>query len=233
MLSTVLRTTTHPSTDSRQPDTIGFPPIASGRARQVKRAMDVVLAAGALVVAVPLGCLIALAIFIESGGPVFFSQKRVGRGNRRFRLWKFRTMVQDGREILSNHLSESPEAAAEWHANHKLRRDPRVTRVGRLLRRISLDELPQLWNVLRGEMSLAGPRPIVEGEIRHYGAAYPLYSLAYPGLTGLWQVSGRNDISYKRRVELDVEYVRSWSVGLDLRLFLKTLRVMVRGTGAY
>jgi len=195
--------------------------------------MDVILAGIGILATLPFACLIAAAILLETGGPVLFSQERVGRANRRFRLWKFRTMVEDSDEVLARYLFDHPDAAAEWSAHQKLRHDPRVTRMGRLLRRSSLDELPQLWNVLRGEMSLAGPRPIVESEIRHYGASFPLYSLAYPGLTGLWQVSGRNDVSYKRRVELDVEYVRSWTPQLDLKLFVRTLRVIVRGTGAY
>jgi lipopolysaccharide/colanic/teichoic acid biosynthesis glycosyltransferase len=142
-------------------------------------------------------------------------------------------MVPNADEVLAQHLANNPEAAAEWKANHKLRNDPRITYTGRLLRRSSLDELPQIWNVLRGEMSLAGPRPVVEAEIPHYGAAWPLYTLALPGLTGLWQVSGRNDTTYRRRVELDATYVRNWSLKLDFQLLLKTVRVVLKGKGAY
>lgn len=233
MPSNLLRAPSQSAADAPHNEAIGFPRLASERARRVKRSMDVVFAAFGIALVFPFACLIAVAILFESGGPALFSQDRIGRAGRRFRLWKFRTMVQDADEVLARHLTEHPAAAAEWNAHQKLRRDPRVTRMGRFLRRTSLDELPQLWNVLLGDMSLAGPRPIVESEIRHYGAAFPLYALAYPGLTGLWQVSGRNNVSYKRRVELDVEYVRNWTAGLDLKLFLQTFRVVLRGTGAY
>lgn len=212
---------------------IVFPAIASSRARLIKRSMDLLFAGAAAIIATPALLLISLAIKLESGGPALFAHERIGRGGRRFYLWKFRTMVMNGEEVLARHFFENPDAAAEWEANRKLRKDPRVTRVGRLLRRTSLDELPQLWNILRGEMSLAGPRPIVEEEIPQYGSAFPFYTLSYPGLTGLWQVSGRSETSYRRRIELDVNYVRDWSPFLDLRIFFQTFRAVVRGTGAY
>ncbi len=217
----------------RRIEPLEFPVVASMRARRIKRAMDVVLGLMLLMLSAPLFLLIGLAILIESGAPVFFRQERVGRGNRRFRIFKFRTMVRNADEVLEQHLANDPDAWLEWETTHKLRRDPRVTRVGRLLRRTSLDELPQLWNVLRGEMSLAGPRPITDAEIRRYGAAFPFYTLTRPGLTGLWQVSGRNDTTYRRRVELDVQYVRRWSPWLDLQLLLRTVRVVLIGKGAY
>jgi lipopolysaccharide/colanic/teichoic acid biosynthesis glycosyltransferase len=142
-------------------------------------------------------------------------------------------MHVNGDEILARHLADNAEAAEEWQRNRKLRNDPRITRIGRWLRRSSLDELPQLLNILRGEMSLAGPRPIVAEEIGNYGVAWPLYALTAPGLTGLWQVSGRNDTTYRRRVELDAAYVRNWTPGLDFRLLWKTVGVVLKGKGAY
>jgi Undecaprenyl-phosphate galactose phosphotransferase WbaP len=213
---------------------IAFPRLAAPRSRHIKRVFDVTFALLLSVVAFPVAALIAAAIWLESRrGPIFFSHERIGRGSKRFRLWKFRTMVVNSDRVLARHLEENPDAAAEWHANHKLRNDPRVTRIGRLLRRTSLDELPQLWNVVRGEMSLAGPRPVTDAEMRHYGASWPLYTLAKPGLTGLWQVSGRNDTTYRKRVELDSTYVRHWSLKLDFLLLFKTVRVVLWGKGAY
>ncbi|MBC7925299.1 MAG: sugar transferase [Bryobacteraceae bacterium] len=210
-----------------------FPAIATRGARTLKRVVDVVVVLVAFLLTLPLFVLVAVAILLESGHPVFFRQQRVGRGDSRFDLWKFRTMVVDGDELLEGYLAENPEAAREWRVSRKLRQDPRVTRVGRLLRRTSLDELPQLWNILRGEMSIAGPRPIVEQEIAQYGTVFPLYTMARPGLTGLWQVSGRNSISYPRRVELDRQYVQNWSPALDLWILWRTVGVVVQGTGAY
>lgn len=212
---------------------VEFPRLALPGARRVKRTLDVVFALALAIVALPVFLITALAILIESGRPVFFSHSRIGRGGRSFRLLKFRTMSRNADVILAEHLSSDPDAAREWEQNRKLRHDPRVTRIGRILRRTSLDELPQVWNILRGDMSIAGPRPIVEAEIPKYGAAYPLYALAKPGLTGLWQVSGRNDTTYRRRVELDAAYVRTWTPSLDFKLLVKTVDVVVRGKGAY
>jgi Undecaprenyl-phosphate galactose phosphotransferase WbaP len=199
----------------------------------VKRSFDLLFAVVFAILALPVFLAIAAAIVLESGGPVFFGHNRIGRGGRTFRLWKFRTMHVNGDEILAKHLAEDPDAAEEWHVNRKLRRDPRVTRIGKLLRRSSLDELPQIWNIVRGEMSFAGPRPIVHDEIEKYGKAYPLYAMTAPGLTGLWQVSGRNDTTYRRRVALDAAYVRHWTPGLDLQLLWRTVGVVLKGKGAY
>jgi lipopolysaccharide/colanic/teichoic acid biosynthesis glycosyltransferase len=157
----------------------------------------------------------------------------VGKGRRAFRLWKFRSMSVDAGARLAECLAANPERDREWARTRKLRADPRVTRVGRFLRRTSLDELPQLWNVLRGDMSLIGPRPIVSQEASKYGVGFALYSQVLPGLTGLWQVSGRNDTHYGRRVELDCQYIRNWTVALDLKILLKTAAVVARGRGAY
>ena len=200
---------------------------------RIKRVLDIVVALLLLPLAMPFGVAIALAIVLDTRGPVFFRQTRLGRGNTRFRLWKFRSMVQDADTVLEEYLKKHPDLRSEWALTRKLKADPRVTRVGRLLRRSSLDELPQLWNVLRGEMSMIGPRPIVEEEIAKYGKFFSLYTLVSPGLTGLWQVSGRNDTKYHERVALDTRYIREWTFGMDLMVLLKTVRVVLMGHGAY
>ncbi|MEW6637424.1 MAG: undecaprenyl-phosphate galactose phosphotransferase WbaP, partial [Actinomycetota bacterium] len=191
------------------------------RARRIKRAIDLfgVIVGGMLISPV----LLALAVLIklDSPGPVFFSQTRVGAQGREFRCWKFRTMRQDAEEMLLRLLETDPMLRAEWELSHKLQRDPRVTRIGQFLRKTSLDELPQLWNVLKGEMSLVGPRPIVEAEIPKYVGSYDLYTRVTPGITGLWQVRGRSSISYEERVSLDTYYVRNWSVWLDLIILFR------------
>jgi lipopolysaccharide/colanic/teichoic acid biosynthesis glycosyltransferase len=148
-------------------------------------------------------------------------------------VWKFRTMVSDADEVLEDYLEQNPVAKREWDDNHKLKDDPRVTRVGKFLRRSSLDELPQLINILTGEMSLVGPRPIVEAEIANYGRYYQVYQQVKPGLTGLWQISGRNDVDYQLRVQMDYTYVRNWSVWLDLYILVNTPFAVLSGTGAY
>jgi Undecaprenyl-phosphate galactose phosphotransferase WbaP len=213
--------------------TIGAPRLLGAGPRRIKRVFDLVFAALlALAAALP-ALLIALAIILDSRGPVFFVHTRIGKGRRPFRLWKFRSMTDDAGARLAEYLAANPERDREWARTHKLRADPRVTRVGRFLRKTSLDELPQLWNVLRGDMSLIGPRPIVSQEASKYGVGFALYSQVLPGLTGLWQVSGRNDTHYSRRVDLDCQYIRNWSVALDLKILLKTAGVVARGRGAY
>lgn len=181
----------------------------------------------------PVMLLVAALIRLESKGGALFTQKRIGFGGRQFRMWKFRTMYSNSDEILRRHLAENPAAEREWQANRKLRNDPRVTRLGRLLRKTSLDELPQLWNVFRGQMSIVGPRPIVNDEIAKYGDWFALYCRVVPGLTGLWQVSGRSDTDYGKRIELDSYYVRNWSPWFDIYLLACTVRVVVKGEGAY
>jgi Undecaprenyl-phosphate galactose phosphotransferase WbaP len=181
----------------------------------------------------PLIGLIGLLIRLDSPGPVFYSHLRIGQNGEHFQAWKFRTMVHDADAALQAYLDRHPEMQAIWQRDQKLRHDPRVTRVGRFLRRTSLDELPQLWNVLRGEMSLVGPRPIVDEEVQKYGNKFELYKKVLPGLTGLWQVSGRNNITYEERVNLDAYYVRNWSVWLDIYVLLRTIWVVAKGEGAY
>lgn len=207
--------------------------LLDGPGPSVKRFVDIVSALALILIALPFAILIALAIMLETRGPVFFKQSRIGQKNRRFSLWKFRSMAADSEGLLERYLTEHPDLRDEWNATHKLKDDPRVTRVGRILRRRSLDELPQLWNVLRGDMSLIGPRPIVDAEIPKFGRAFALYLKVKPGLTGLWQVSGRSDTSYRRRVELDSQYIRGWSLWLDLKIIWKTVGVVLRAHGAY
>jgi len=176
---------------------------------------------------------ITVLIKFDSPGPVFYRQTRIGRFGRKFYIYKFRTMVQNADQILRNYLDSSPELKAQWLATHKLKQDPRVTRLGTMLRKSSLDELPQLWNIIVGDMSLIGPRPIVEAEVEKYGKCFDLYVQVRPGLTGLWQVSGRNDTTYEHRVKLDEYYVRNKSLKFDLQILWQTLFVVLRKTGAY
>ncbi len=201
--------------------------------RLSKRVLDVTLSMVAGLMLAPLLLLIAIAVKLESRGPVFFGHTRIGKDGHRFKAWKFRTMVTNGARLLEEHLAASPAAREEWERDHKLRDDPRVTRVGNVLRKLSLDELPQIWNVLRNEMSLVGPRPIVEAEISKYGKFFPIYLRVKGGVTGLWQVSGRNDISYATRVSLDTFYVRNWSLWLDLYILYRTIGTVLFRNGAY
>jgi lipopolysaccharide/colanic/teichoic acid biosynthesis glycosyltransferase len=177
--------------------------------------------------------LISILIMLDSTGGPLYRQTRIGKGGRRFQALKFRTMVLDADQILQRYLDESPELKAEWAATHKLKRDPRVTRIGAILRKLSLDEMPQFWNILIGDMSLIGPRPIVDAEIERYGKCFELYIQARPGLTGLWQVSGRSDTSYQQRVELDEYYLLNRSLKLDLIILFKTVYVVLGRKGAY
>jgi Undecaprenyl-phosphate galactose phosphotransferase WbaP len=198
----------------------------------VKRLIDVMMAAAGLFFLAPLMIFIALAIWVNDRGPIVFRQTRIGRGGQEFYCLKFRTMVVDADERLAHLLQTDPHAAAEWERDRKLRNDPRITAMGRFLRKTSLDELPQLINILRGDMSLVGPRPIVRAEVIKYGDAFTEYQRVRPGLTGLWQVSGRNDASYDERVRMDSEYVRTWSVAGDIRIVLLTFPALL-GKGAY
>jgi Undecaprenyl-phosphate galactose phosphotransferase WbaP len=200
--------------------------------RLVKRVIDLAVASAALAVASPLFAVIALVIKLTSRGPVFYGHKRIGLQGRTFKAWKFRSMCVNGDEVLAAHLASNPAARAEWQRDQKLRDDPRVTAAGRVLRRLSLDELPQLWNVLAGDMSLVGPRPIVTAEVEKYGKVFPLVKGVKPGITGLWQVSGRNNTTYEQRVRLDQYYVRNWSPWLDVYILAKTVSVVITRDGA-
>ncbi len=205
------------------------------RERMMVRLFDLVVASSMCIPAVPVAVVVGLLVRVSSGGPVLYSQERVGRGGETFRCLKFRSMRSDADEVLAELLAGSVEAREEWERSQKLRDDPRVTRVGRFIRRSSLDELPQLINVLRGEMSIVGPRPLVPTETVRYGEAMLRVLSVKPGLTGLWQVSGRNDLSYPERVALDVRYVESRSFGSDVLICLRTAQAVVAGesSGAY
>jgi Undecaprenyl-phosphate galactose phosphotransferase WbaP len=199
----------------------------------IKGCFDVLLTVAGGILLMPLILLIICWIKLESVGPVFYSQARIGRHGRKFRAWKFRSMMVNADTMLETYLAKNPDLRQEWERDHKLKRDPRVTRAGRFLRRTSLDELPQLWNVLRGEMSLVGPRPITDQEVEKYGDAFETYKKVVGGITGLWQVSGRNDVSYEERVYFDQFYVRNWSVWLDCCILFRTIAVVLFSKGAY
>lgn len=197
------------------------------------RAMDMTIVVLALVFLFPLMALIAVAILLQDGGPIFFTQRRIGREGRPFHCYKFRSMTVGAEARLAAILAANPVARAEWARDHKLRFDPRITPFGAFLRRSSLDELPQLFNVLRGEMSVVGPRPIVDAEIHRYGRRFRHYCSVKPGITGLWQVSGRNDVNYRARVALDCLYVRSRSPWLYLWITIATVPAVIMRKGSY
>jgi Undecaprenyl-phosphate galactose phosphotransferase WbaP len=201
--------------------------------RLMKRLLDIALASAGGLVLTPLLFYIAVAVKLSSRGPILYGHARIGKNGRHFRAWKFRSMLEHSDQVLEAYLEAHPELREEWEKDHKLRYDPRVTRIGRFIRLTSLDELPQLWNVFRGDMSLVGPRPIVDAEISKYGPYYGLYTMVQPGITGLWQVSGRNNTTYEARVQLDAYYVRNWSPWMDLYLLIRTMRTVVFAEGAY
>ena len=202
-------------------------------ARVVKRVLDLAAVVALAPILLPLFGVVACLIKLTSRGTVFYGQTRVGHGSRVFKAWKFRTMVQGADAVLRRHLASDPALAEEWRLTHKLKRDPRVTGLGKLLRRTSLDELPQLINVITGEMSLVGPRPIVAAEVEKYGEHYAFYRRVTPGITGLWQVSGRNNTTYDERVTFDQYYVLNWSLWLDVYILKRTVRTVLTGDGAY
>ena len=205
------------------------PPVWHGPYRRfLKRAFDAVAVVLAAPLVLPVILLFGLLVS-RDGGPMFYFQDRIGQGGRVFRIWKLRSMVIDAERRLEEHLAGDPAARAEWAETQKLKSDPRITPVGRLIRKTSLDELPQLWNVLRGEMSLVGPRPMMPSQAKLYpGRAY--YSLR-PGLTGFWQISSRNETSFAGRATYDTEYARRLSLFTDVLVLLATIRVVLRGTG--
>ena len=202
-------------------------------AQTVKRAIDITVSLTVLVFGFPVFAALSLWVKFTSPGPIFFGHTRIGKNGRRFKAWKFRSMVTNAAEVLQQHLAMSPELRAEWDATFKLQHDPRITSAGRFLRKTSLDELPQMWNVLVGEMSLVGPRPIVEDEIERYKATVRSYLRVTPGITGFWQVSGRNLTTYEKRVELDEFYVRNWSVWFDVYILFRTVKTVMLREGAF
>jgi exopolysaccharide production protein ExoY len=206
----------------------GHPQSAMPLGGSIKRAIDVVIAGTAIALLLPVMLIIMGLIKLALGGPIFFAHARIGYRGKPFRCYKFRTMVVDAEGVLDRHLAKDPLAAQEWRETRKLRNDPRVTFIGRMLRKLSLDELPQLINILRGEMSCVGPRPIVANELQLYGAHAAEYLEARPGLTGVWQVSGRNTLRYGERVALDSQYVRNWSLWNDMVILGKTFFAVLK-----
>ena len=207
--------------------------LARKMPRLLKRVFDLAVCTAILIVLAPLLLALYVAVRLTSRGPAFYAQRRIGRDERPLYVWKFRSMVTNADAVLEEHLDRDPALRAEWELNHKLRVDPRVTTVGRLLRKSSLDELPQLWNVLCGEMSLVGPRPIVQSEVERYGQIFRQYRRVTPGITGLWQISGRNNTTYEHRTQIDDYYIRNWSVSLDLYILFRTLQTVFLSEGAY
>jgi exopolysaccharide production protein ExoY len=204
-------------------------PVGGG----LKRAFDFAAACFAIIALLPLFVACCLLIVATSPGPILFCHRRLGFGGREFCCLKFRTMQVDAGRRLQEYLARNSEARKEWKSHHKLKNDPRITPVGQFLRRTSLDELPQLFNVLLGHMSIVGPRPIVEDEVEKYQENFAIYAAGRPGLTGLWQVKGRNTTTYEQRVAYDVEYLRNWSFLRDIKIILVTVAHVVEGKGAY
>jgi len=207
-------------------------PVYIATPNLLTRLFDIAMASALTTVFLPI-ILITVATLLLSKGPVIFHQDRLGYGGRAFRVYKFRTMIPDAQKVLAEILAKNPALKAEWERDYKLKKDPRVTWIGRLLRRTSLDELPQLWNIFKGDMSIVGPRPIEPFEIARYGRFARHYYAQRPGLTGLWQVSGRSDTSYQRRVILDTYYSKKKSLLLDVKIIARTVRVVLFGSGAY
>ncbi|MDQ0995394.1 exopolysaccharide production protein ExoY [Phyllobacterium ifriqiyense] len=199
----------------------------------VKRLFDIVAGVTGLFLLAPLFVMLALLVKTGDGGPIFYGHTRIGRGGKPFRCLKFRTMRVDAQIVLETYLAGNPAASAEWYANRKLQCDPRVTHVGAVMRKLSLDELPQLINILAGQMSIVGPRPIVLEELEYYGTCAAFYLRSRPGLTGAWQVSGRNDVSYDKRVALDRCYVENWSFAGDIAIIIKTIPAVCTAKGSY
>jgi Undecaprenyl-phosphate galactose phosphotransferase WbaP len=208
-------------------------PSSLFRYRVIKRVLDILIVILALPVLLPALLVVAALVRATSPGPVFFSHRRICRDGAFFSMWKFRTMCVNSSDVLEQYLATHPKARTEWSRSHKLRVDPRITSVGLFLRRYSLDELPQVWNVLRGQMSLVGPRPIVAAEVEKYADRFDYYCRVKPGVTGLWQVSGRSKLSYDARVKLDCDYVTRWSLFRDMKILLSTCRSVVNRDGAY
>ena len=207
--------------------------LAQRRNRLFKRIFDITATVIGGILILPVIAIVALLIYLDSPGPIVFGHKRVGQGGKEFPCYKFRSMVPNAQEALEIYLKENPAAREEWERDFKLKDDPRVTKIGKFLRKTSLDELPQLWNVLIGDMSLVGPRPIVRAEVEKYGEYINDFYLVPPGITGVWQVSGRSDTTYEERVLMDSWYVHNWSVWIDIVYLVKTVLAVLKGKGAY
>ncbi len=201
--------------------------------RLMKRSFDLIIVSVASLLLLPLILILYFAVRLSSPGPVFYGHRRIGKGGEPFSVWKFRSMVVGADRVLQTHLNSNQALREEWERDHKLKVDPRVTRIGRFMRKTSLDELPQFWNILCGDMSLIGPRPIVESEVEKYGVHFDQYRQVTPGLTGLWQISGRNNTTYELRIRMDGYYVRNWSLSLDTYILVCTLKTILLSEGAY
>jgi exopolysaccharide production protein ExoY len=204
----------------------------SGPIQMAKRMVDIVIALVFIIGFAWLYVLVAFGVLASSGSPVFYSQKRLGKNGREFKLYKFRSMVADAANVLDEYLEKNPHEIDQWASFQKLENDPRVTRFGKFIRRTSIDELPQFWNVLVGDMSVVGPRPCMVQQKELYSAYWSHYCAVRPGITGLWQVSGRNHLSFEERVRLDVRYVQSLSVMGDAKIFFRTVFVVLTGHGS-
>ncbi|WLS05854.1 sugar transferase [Shinella oryzae] len=209
--------------------TAGAPPVGGIS----KRSFDILVALAALILLSPIFLLIMALVKYTDGGSIFYGHRRIGYNGTTFRCLKFRTMAENGDALLQQYFEENPEALEEWRTTRKLQDDPRVTVLGTVLRKLSLDELPQLINILKGEMSIVGPRPVVEDELELYEASAVYYLRSRPGLTGLWQVSGRNDVSYAARIAFDTHYVRNWSLTRDLVIVVRTIPAVCLSRGSY
>ena len=207
--------------------------LAMRRNKIYKRIFDLVCTICGGLLILPIIAIVALLVAIDNKGNVIFAHRRIGKDGKEFPCYKFQSMVPNAQEILQDYLAKNPEARKEWEESFKLTNDPRVTKLGGFLRKTSLDELPQLWNVIRGDMSLVGPRPIVKKEIERYGEYFREYAMVLPGITGMWQASGRSDTTYEERVAMDTWYVRNWSVWLDIMYLAKTFTAVLFGKGAY
>jgi Undecaprenyl-phosphate galactose phosphotransferase WbaP len=207
--------------------------LLNKREQFLKQFLDVTLILIVSSLMLPFLLLLLGLVFLDSSGKPFYSQIRIGYQGKRFKLIKFRTMVPDADNLLRAYLENHPELRDEWNATHKLKNDPRTTKFGQILRKLSLDEIPQIWNVLKGEMNIVGPRPIVDTEIQKYQDTFTLYKQVKPGITGLWQVLGRNNTSYNERLRLDEYYVRNWSIWMDIYIIIRTAWVVIRRRGAY
>ena len=207
--------------------------LARRRNRLAKRIFDLVATICGGLLILPILLILAILVGIDNKGRIIFAHRRVGRNGKLFPCYKFQSMVSDAQERLEEYLAKNPEARKEWEESFKLTNDPRVTKLGAFLRKTSLDELPQLWNVLMGDMSLVGPRPIVTKEVERYGDYIREYYMVPPGITGMWQVNGRSDTTYEERVSMDTWYVRNWSVWIDLVYLFKTVKTVFTGKGAY
>ena len=193
----------------------------------IKKLSDLIFSTLILIICIPLFLIIAILIKLSSRGPIFFLQERIGKNNILFKCIKFRTMYPEAKDILENLLTKDNRLRLEFEENHKLKNDPRITTIGKFLRKTSLDELPQFINVLRDEMSIVGPRPIVKEEEKRYGKNLKKFLSIKPGITGLWQVSGRNNLTYKRRVELDLNYIKNFNFLMDIRIIIRTFGVIL------